>query len=363
MSFDFISIKKAHVYLRDRLAGVLEKKARDNFKFSYTREYISKKLPQIAIGFPVRVEEFSSRVLHPFFDNMIAEGWLLAHTEMTFRIDRSNRFALLMATGTAPIGAVRVVPLNEKNMEISLETHYKDNLKTTDMEAYFNTPRENEQFCPYCLEVLTESRKKISYFHSQCAKRMWGTTRKLKFLLEKDKPMNSFIKVIYGGSVSGYQKKGLFRLEGSAVRPISFGAQYILKPMGELDELPENEHITMAIAKKIGFIMPPFTIVNFRKLGNVFAIRRFDINQDNEMLRMEDMAQILAKVVEDKFSGSCEKVGSVILKNSSAPLVDIFDYWRRVVFSFFIGNGDMHLKNWSMLEHKELNGKMALSPC
>ncbi|OFZ25208.1 MAG: hypothetical protein A2381_12265 [Bdellovibrionales bacterium RIFOXYB1_FULL_37_110] len=363
MDFDFIGIRKAHVYLRDQLAGILEKKSTEEFIFKYFDTYIEKGFPSIAISLPIEKKIFLTKKLHPFFDNMIAEGWLLAHTEQIFRIDKSNRFALLMATGTAPIGAVRVVPLGDNGLEISLQNHYKDNLKIGDMGIYTYIPNEKPEFCPYCLESLTEKQKLKSDFHPQCAKNMWGSTRKLKFYFDKKKPMSSFIKVIYGGSISGYQKKGLFKLEGGIVKPISFGAQYILKPQGDLNELPENEHLTMAIAKKLNFDIPPFTMLKFEKLGNVFAVKRFDINKDNEMRRMEDMGQILSKEVSDKYSSSCEKVGQVISDNSSAPPIDLYSFWRRILFAYFTANGDMHLKNWSLLEHKELNGSMALSPC
>jgi serine/threonine-protein kinase HipA len=48
------------------------------------------------------------------------------------------------------------------------------------------------------------------------------------------------------------------------------------------------------------------------------------------------------------------------MKYSSAPLLDVSNFYEQVLFSFLTGNSDMHLKNFSLLE-KEGSG-MLLSP-
>ncbi len=48
--------------------------------------------------------------------------------------------------------------------------------------------------------------------------------------------------------------------------------------------MPENEHLTMAIAKAIGFKVPPFTIFHHEKLGHVYAVKRFDTTENKDII-------------------------------------------------------------------------------
>ena len=118
----------------------------------------------------------------------------------------------------------------------------------------------------------------------------------------------------------------------------------------------------MAIAKKIGFDVPPFFILDFDEIGFVFAVKRFD-RLEGKALRMEDLCQINNKYSENKYNSSCEKVAQSIAKFSLAPKVDLTKFYQRVVFCYFIGNADMHLKNWTLLESPGGEGRLMLSPC
>ncbi len=75
---------------------------------------------------------------------------------------------------------------------------------------------------------------------------------------------------------------------------------------------------------------------------------------------MEDMCQLSERLTEDKYKGSHEQVAKLLLKYSSSPLLDVSNFYELVLFSFFTGNSDMHLKNFSLLE-KEGFG-ISLSP-
>jgi serine/threonine-protein kinase HipA len=75
---------------------------------------------------------------------------------------------------------------------------------------------------------------------------------------------------------------------------------------------------------------------------------------------MEDMCQLSERLTEDKYKGSHEQVAKLLLKYSSSPGLDLSNFYEMVLFSFFTGNSDMHLKNFSLLE-REGQG-MSLSP-
>jgi serine/threonine-protein kinase HipA len=62
---------------------------------------------------PLRNEAFNSTRLFPFFDGLLPEGWLLDLTVASAKIDREDKFALLLHTGRDPVGAVSVRPLDE----------------------------------------------------------------------------------------------------------------------------------------------------------------------------------------------------------------------------------------------------------
>lgn len=72
------------------------------------------------------------------------------------------------------------------------------------------------------------------------------------------------------------------------------------------------------------------------------------------------MAQLLGLSSDSKYESSLEKVGTAILKYSRIPYLDLIDFLERVIFCFLIGNGDMHLKNFSLIS---IDGSYQLSPC
>lgn len=356
---EYSQITKANVYLRDARVGVLERQARDRFVFQYDPGYLSAPGSlDISCAMKRRLEPFVEKTLHPFFDNLIPEGWLLQNAESLLHVDKSNRFAILMATGRLPTGAVSVRAVDSEGREVDvfagiLDQRLSDGL----VEMPLSGP---DGFCPTCFTPLAPGA-----IHRKCVTAMWGTTRKLKVAVYPDRPLVSFAHVLYGGSISGAQKKGAFHLDTKrgVLRATPVDAQYILKPNGDFPELPENEHVTMAIARAAGFEVPPFALVNIPGLGNVFAIRRFDITESGLRLMMEDMGQLIRVPSDDKYDSTFERVAAAIRAHSSAPEIDIEDFFRRIVFCFLIANADMHLKNWTLLENERALGTFKLAPC
>jgi serine/threonine-protein kinase HipA len=362
-SIDYAKLSKANVYLRNELAGHLEKLPNGHFQFSYYEDWIKKRGIPIGFAFPISSSPAKSGELFPFFDNLIPEGWLLKSVEAIYKIDKHNRFAVLLATGRETIGAIKLIPLDASGKEYSfpLKEAAEDSKDEIEYEITFRCPN---QTCPYCLKKMTDAQiKKGSLGHDKCIKEMWGTTRKLKLKLNAKDPLASFRRTIKGASISGAQRKGLFRLDKDLLQATSFNSRYILKPNGEFPHLPENEHLTMAIAKAVGFEVPPFTIFHHEKLGHVYAVKRFDITDKGDHLRLEDTAQILGYSVDDKYDATYNQLAEAIRSYSDAIKPDLVEMWRRLIFCFLTANGDMHLKNWGFLEQGSLNGVFRLSPC
>jgi serine/threonine-protein kinase HipA len=63
---------------------------------------------------------------------------------------------------------------------------------------------------------------------------------------------------------------------------------------------------------------------------------------------MEDMCQLTERLTEDKYKGSHERIAKAISQYSAAAKLDLTKYWEQVLFSWIVGNADMHLKNYSL---------------
>lgn len=59
-------------------------------------------------------------------------------------------------------------------------------------------------------------------------------------------------------------------------------------------------------------------------------------------------ANFLKNSLNKKYKGSYEQIAKLVLRYSSAPKLDLVNFWEQVVFSWITGNADMHLKNFSL---------------
>ncbi len=349
-----IKAYQAEIRLRDQRVGILLRQADQDFLFRYDESYVMKSdAISIAICFPTEKREFSSVRLHPFFDNLIMEGWLLNQTEKKFHIDKKNRWGLLMLIGSNPIGAVSIHALNKEGELIS-ENEDFDAEKT---KAFSVKIAPLPGMCSFCLRTIQSGA-----YHAACYKKLWGTSKVLRVQLDEEQPLLSFSRTVNDGSISGAQRKGLFTLLKSELHISAAKSAFILKPVGNHPELPANEHLTMTAARRLGFDVPPTGLIEIEKVGLVFVIRRFDRTQENQKLLVEDMAQIYEAASQNKYSLSHEKVGQAISAHTQAGPLNLNDYFRRVLFCFLTANGDMHLKNWSLLEMEKNLGIYRLSP-
>ena len=120
----------------------------------------------------------------------------------------------------------------------------------------------------------------------------------------------------------------------------------------------------MTIADVAGIATVPHALI---KCGKDIAyitkrIDRIKVNNRIESLAMEDFCQLDLRLTEDKYKGSYERCAKIIKKYSSRYGVDITEFYVRLVFCFIVGNSDMHLKNFSLIEIKPGSNKYVLSP-
>ena len=105
--------RRALVRLDGQDAGVIVEHE-DGFSFQYLESWLqsSSSVP-VSLTLPLRPEPYHTRYLHPFFQNLLPEGWLLELSTTKLKISKDDPFGLLMATCADCVGAAEIVPLAE----------------------------------------------------------------------------------------------------------------------------------------------------------------------------------------------------------------------------------------------------------
>jgi serine/threonine-protein kinase HipA len=219
--------------------------------------------------------------------------------------------------------------------------------------------------CLYCYEPLFSN---TSDFHEACNKRFFGQLKTPQLAYDLNDLQKLATQVIQSQmAVTGVQAKvslSLYRKQEKNLTKkltiVGLYGDYILKPPSEhYAQLPELESATMHMAAACGINVVPHSLVNLQDGTLCYITKRVDRTRRGK-LQMEDMCQLSERLTEDKYKGSHEQVAKLILKYSSNPLLDVSNFYEQVLFSFFTGNSDMHLKNFSLLEKENVG--MVLSP-
>ncbi|MCR8668677.1 HipA domain-containing protein [Aestuariibaculum sp. M13] len=135
---------------------------------------------------------------------------------------------------------------------------------------------------------------------------------------------------------------------------------YIIKPQNDLfPQLPENEDLTMRMAKTFGLEVPFHGMVYGKDGSLSYFIKRFDRYGKGKKYATEDFAQLTGNTRDTKYRFSMEKLIPVIDEFCSFPAIEKADFFKRTLFCFVTGNEDMHLKNFSLITK---NGKTTLAP-
>jgi len=107
-------MKQAKIYMRNQLAGILTENE-NGYSFCYDNEYLqARDAEAISLTLPLQKEAYHNKVLFPFFDGLIPEGWLLEIAGRSWKIDRRDRMSLLLTCCKDCIGVVSVVPIEDR---------------------------------------------------------------------------------------------------------------------------------------------------------------------------------------------------------------------------------------------------------
>jgi serine/threonine-protein kinase HipA len=138
------------------------------------------------------------------------------------------------------------------------------------------------------------------------------------------------------------------------------GGDWIVKlPDAHYANVPRNEYAMMTFAKACGIDVPDVQLVHRDQISGLsaalwpdgeewaYAVRRFDRMDGRAPVHIEDLAQVRDFYPEQKYLGSYETVAALLFR--SRHLGDLREFARRLAFCVLIGNGDAHLKNWSLI--------------
>jgi serine/threonine-protein kinase HipA len=211
--------------------------------------------------------------------------------------------------------------------------------------------KKQEEFCSTCLDKLfnrSQVSSKLDFNWDDLTQRITGSPHEF--------------------SISGVQPKGFIgKVKNNLLVPKlanELHSHYIVKP--ELRNLrnptdsPANEHVTMQIARQIYQLrITECALMTFNNDEPVYLTKRFDFKEDDTKYLQEDFVSVLEVIKEN---GEFYKYDARTYEDIANKLssLDRIEFLRILLFNFLIGNGDAHLKNFSLLEMAQ--GGNRLSP-
>lgn len=162
-------------------------------------------------------------------------------------------------------------------------------------------------------------------------------------------------------SISGVQSKVLLAREKGRLVLVESGGDYILKPVPIdsearfANDIPANEHLTMQIASRLfGIRTAENECVRFADGELAYLTRRFD-RRNGEPIHQEDLCQVAGRSEEThgssyKYDFSYQEMAAIIRNVVPAAKLELRKVFKQILFDYIFGNGDAHLKNFSVCE-------------
>jgi serine/threonine-protein kinase HipA len=300
------------IFLYEELIGTVTHLPGDKNLFVFESGYIENEMrPTLSLNFETPQNKLKTNIpltqtrLPPFFSNLLPEGPLREYLAERGGLNPEHEFFLLASLGEDLAGAVRVETAGE--------------LK-------------------FPLDAVKRTRKRESQFHFSLA----GV--QLKF------------SAVHKGKRWVIPKNGV-------------GGEWIVKlPHAIFPGIPENEYSMMELARRVGIDVPKTALYPLKDLEElpkefqhldhkVFAIQRFD-REEGKKIHIEDFAQVFGVYPEKKYKSASYRNIVEVIQNEVGEK-SVAEFIRRFVFNALIGNGDMHLKNWSLIYLDRRKGTLA----
>jgi serine/threonine-protein kinase HipA len=258
-------------------------------------------------------EVYSSSIKLPtFFSNLLPEGALREYMVKRLKIHHDHEFDILMALGSNLPGAIRAIPA--------------DTLPQAALAYRPDTMRA----------AIEDAPLKFSLGGSQ-----------LKF--------------------SMIERGGRFALGDAS-------EEWIVKPPHPIHpNVPANEYAMMRLAAAAGIQIPEVRMVKIDDIDltglsglsipkseeYAYAVKRYDRTADGRV-HAEDFAQVFSVYADQEYRATnYDTVGRLIFDIFPNRFDQLAEFIRRLVVNILIGNGDAHLKNWSVIYRDGLTPQLS----
>lgn len=177
----------------------------------------------------------------------------------------------------------------------------------------------------------------------------------------------------YSG-VAGVQPKLLIRDDGSlgtstfspapvSERVTAHGTTHIVKSFdaGKYPGLAANEYFCLKAARSAGLSVPPVEIATE---GHLLIVERFDLKADGTYLAFEDGCALDGRLSRERYEGSYEQLAATLASSLRGPegtTVELARFFRSLVLSVAVRNGDAHRKNFGVV-YDNATGAVSLAP-
>ena len=303
----------ADVYKAGVLAARLERYD-GGTKFSYLPAYLAGGRPAVASSLPLTGEPVVSAAgaAPPYFTGLLPEGRRLNALRRSIKTSADDDLSLLIAAGGNPVGDVQIIghgePLDPDEHAVELD------------------PRQPVDFD--------------------------------QLLGDPD--------LIDPVALAGVQDKlsaGMISLPVAAK-----GKRFILKLNApEFPHVVENELVMFRYAAKLRIPLSRVQLIRDVAGRPGLLVERFDRvpvpnGGPDDVLRLavEDGAQVLKLYPADKYNVGYGQVCHALADHCSAPLPALRNLAIQGAFAWLTGNGDLHAKNVSMVQHP--SGEWAIAP-
>ena len=196
----------------------------------------------------------------------------------------------------------------------------------------------------------------------KCKKALFDN-QKISTVLDFDKKefLSATVALSKQMSISGVQDKISLKIEDKKLVPTSADGTYLLKPVplmeyGELiADVAKNEHFTMQLASQIFKLETAKNgLIAFSDGELAYITKRFD-RVDGVKIKQEDFSSLAGYTEQShgknyKYDYSYEEVGGLIKKYLPSYKIEMLKFFKLVLFNYLVGNGDAHLKNFSVLQ-------------
>ncbi len=146
-------------------------------------------------------------------------------------------------------------------------------------------------------------------------------------------------------AISGVQPKTLALLKDKESLTTK---EYIIKTWGaEYPYLAENEYFCLKAVEKSGVEIPAISLSDNKRF---LLVERFNFDKNKaEYLGFEEVLGLLGKNKEQKYDGSYEQVAKTLYRIVANKRKDMQAFYKTVVMSYLLKNGNAHLKNFGVL--------------